>query len=252
MAVSVKRPHWIMLGPRGSLMRPGVRAHTVLGTNLVSYVDHRANELRIVRDHDATTPGDMMSTPSRYYEYAVLQNVVWLDYAKGLCTQHFMPPTVAELSKKTHVVDSYAYAARDNAVAVVEKTLCSVRYVAHEPLRSTVDMGVGRATRCLELPGCTVAVWFEVPFTVCVRFTLDDGATAAVMFSVQPQHRGQVVVHVQIGRPREWNARLIRLVDAVRCGSRCGGVDDGDPLVERYREEMSWCFPEVVREFVHI
>lgn len=289
---SLKRQHWVLLGREAALKRPGVFQHTVYGRGLVSFLDtagelhvldeacpHRGASLACgaVRDRAIVCPYHgrafgAHSSPDRAYDYAALQGLVWVDYAKGLLTQHTMPPYVPELSSPEFRVHGHSAALDANAVVVLE-CLLDWSHPALGPAAPAVTAlspDAARATRAYDTPHGPLVVETEsrAPLTAVLRFSLDGAPLLVVLVSLLPSGPGRCTAHVHAARSirpgpaADWLFRTVNgapdvgalervaaAVDPVAWSrNRLAGPDD-EPIAA-YREAMRGLHPDVLAYFV--
>lgn len=283
---SVKRPHWVQLGFQRALAGPGVRSHVVLGRRLVSFTTpsgelqvaadacpHRGASLAlgVARGECVECPYhglsvSLASHPERFHEYASLQGLVWLDVARELVTQHFMPPYFPELTSGAWATEDDSHDLPVNAVVLMEHLLDG--FAAAQVER---DGPHGLATRTLPTHSgpLTVRVEYHVPLAAGVRFSL-AGAAAWAVVGLQPVSRRQTRVHVRTAlscAPGEASAAVnaaarevarslqtgedvdvLRGVDLARWGR--GRPDECDGLVGAFREGMRALYPDMLAYLV--
>lgn len=292
---SVKRPHWVLLGRVGPLKRPGVQQHTVHGKRLISFVDDRA-ELQVmdeacphrgaslaggtVQDASVECPYHRLACssathPARSYDYAAIQGLVWLDYAKDLITQHVMPPYYPEFSSKEYRTFGYSRTLDVNPVLYLENLLDwvhaeTVHGVKTKPIVTVSRTGPdGSATLAYDTPlgPLTVENEYRVPFTASLRFRFGDSTVMLVMFSLQPTSRSSTRLHVHIARSiaqwpaADWLFRVVteapvwadeRLVGSIDpSGWPRNFLNSSDELAVAYREAMGRHYPDALAYFIY-
>lgn len=276
---SVKRPHWVLLGFDKQLRAPGATSHTVLGKKVVTYrgvkdellvveeaCPHRGASLATgtVRDSCLTCSFHGLDIgvhthPHLFYEYAALQGFVWLDAAKDLITQHFMPPYFPDLTTaKQGCVFSKTIEA--NALVYMESLLDGPG-----PL---VRMGPdGKTERVVETRAgpMRVEIQYHVPLVVHVRYTL-QGKTAEAVVGLLPQSHTRTLAHVHMARTYAdpstsalllhslrrdlfGKATAVGSVDAASWGK--GTLGPRDALVAEYRDAMRRLYPDMLAYLTH-
>lgn len=288
---SVKRPHWLLLCRRDVLRQPRtIRRHDVYGAGIVTYTDE-ADELHVVeeacphrgasladgsvRDGCVVCPYHGMAwgprtSPDRAYDYAALQGLVWVDVAKDLCTQHFMPPYYPEFSSPAFRTFGYSRTLEDvNPLVLLEHVLEHPRARSDATPRLLHDGPDGLARYELDIPQGSasgrlrVDVAYHVPFTAGLRFVLDGRTVAVVMYSVLPASASRVSLHVHVARAQpsgdvpsqvtsmiddavaRGDEAIVHSVDA-RQWSRNHVSPATDAVGTAYRDAMRRFFPEVV------
>ena len=237
VAVSVKRPQWLVLGERDRLGR-AVQRVSVHGTDLVVYPAGPEGELRVAKDacpHRGAslsrgTAEDgcitcayhgmsigMGSHPERHYSYAVAQGLVWLDYSSNVITQHFQPPTYPEFSDDAFRTFGYSKELEVNPVLLTENTLDwqhlayvhRVHFVDGTPkveIKSTGAHGLATYTYQSDLFDLVIENEYHIPFTTSLRFRFTDRRTGRALpplllwFSVTPQNAERVTLNLRVSR----------------------------------------------------
>lgn len=256
--VSVKRPHWVMLGFERPLSRPGVQGHAVLGTPLVSF-STAAGELRVAEracPHRGASLArgavdgrcvvcpyhgkhiGVETHPRSFYDYAALQGLVWVDVAKDLFTQHHMPPYFPDLA--TFKTTDFTKTLRVNPLALVEHLVDALSRAARPThVQYYPDDPCGSATYAFQTAYGVAIVEheFHVPYTVRTRVKLGGDVAIAAMASVQPESRDACKLHIRIARPaasdKPWAAwalrvgRLVTQLVLVQAATTVAGVDVG-------------------------
>lgn len=275
---STKRPHWVLLGFRKNLVVPGVQGHTVLGKRLVSFAapelqiteahcHHRGASLEggTVRDGCVVCPfhrrsSSQLSHPHRFYDYATLQGLVWIDFGKHLITQHHMPPYHTEFSSKDYVVVEERDEEVDVHPLVLVEHLLNPWQVNHREVRRSGAKGSGRAAVDTPFGPLTVTTEFDAPYTATHRFQLGDQAALLVWQSIVPTHVGRCKLHTRVARHREalsstkldwvearvpsWHvSEAVRTVDVAQW--RSNHLDDADALVTAYRASLASQFADL-------
>lgn len=316
--VSVKRPHWVLLGFDASLARGGgVAGASVHDTKLAVYrtaptapstageaVD--AGELRValdacphrgaslsrggsVRGACAVCPYHsravgMRTHPDRFFQYAVQDGLVWLDYASDLCTQHHGPPAYPEHAANAGMrTFEYTKVLRVNPVLMAENTLDwqhlasvhRVHFIEGAPrvtVRSTGAHGLAEYAYQSPVFDLTIDNEYHVPFTTSLRFRFRNRATGEELpplllwFSMAPVDRERTALHLRVSRGvlrsplADWVFRLIDELPLLEDAWVVGGVDAGqwsrnrldagDEFVAAYRRAMADNFPEVLAWYV--
>lgn len=283
--VSVKRPHWVLLCRRDALQVPRtLKRHEVYGAGIVAYTDD-ADELHVideacphrgaslaggsVRDGCVVCPyhgqawGPRVS-PEHAYDYAALQGLVWVDVAKDLCTQHFMPPYYPEFSSPAFRTFGYSRALQNTNPLVLMEHLLDWRAGKGEGQGQGWQLRVDHAgpdgLASYEHGGLRVDVAYHVPFTASLRFVLDGRVLALIMYSVLPASASRVSLHVHVARAdaADAPADVRKIIDeAISRGDEAvvSSVDARqwthnrvfDPVLLAYRDAMRRFFPEVVQ-----
>lgn len=301
---STKCPHWVLLDFRTALKRRNVQRHEVLGRRLVSFVD-RDDEVHVLDDacphRGASLAGGVVdevrggvvcpyhsmcvgirSHPGRFYDYAAVQGGVWVDMAKGVITQHHMPPTYPEFSDTAAAAAGFTMHVPANPILLTEHLLDvahRIHYTASATSAAsatTADRaavpdiqasGVGRCRRVrgYNTPLGTVSIEheFSAPYTSAVRIKRDGATVLLVMFSVLPVNRDASKLHVRVFSAikfplAETIARaLVRAaltsndVDAMQWRlNHLDVTDPADEFIAAYRQAVTRLFPELIRHFL--
>lgn len=226
---SVKRPHWVLLGPAGGLV--GVQRHTVLGAKLLSYRDpagalrvaldecpHRGASLamggRALEDGAFECPGHGRALApgadcGRFFGHFDTQSLVWVDYSKDVLAQHHPPPRCPEFSAWGYGLTDHAVRTAAHPAAVVESLLDWRHALAALPGDGgCVDAASAGASghEARSFDGLRASAGYDAPYTAWLRFTPggDDprwpGASSVVWLSVTPEARTSLV-HVRVAVP---------------------------------------------------
>lgn len=300
VATSPKRQHWVVLGFESSLRRHRQPLkHVVHGAPLVSFVD-AAGELRVAKDGcphmGASLAGgsvrgrclvcpyhsleiDMATHPGQFYNHAVLQGLVWLDYSKDVFTQHHMPPVYPEFSSRAYHVWEGTYPIDVNPVVLAEHLVhWPLVTLPHHSPRGELVGPAGPATgvwsRVHDSPSheATVQHEFHAPFTASVRLTVRDKATGVaevplfLWLGVLPHSSSGSTLHVRIARskcpsPVPYVADIVdlvagqdnapyRTVDARTWSRHRLGDTPRDQCIAAYRAALQDLFPEVLQAYV--
>lgn len=240
--VSAKRPHWVLLGFKRALCRPGIQRHTVLGTPLVSFAEHATGELHVldeacphrgaslangtVHDKCVVCPYHhkhigVTTFPGTFYNYVATQGMVWLDLARDVFTQHHMPPVMPELSSPLFTTVELTKEVHASPLVLLEH-LVEALSMAVSPTSTEYSHGshVGKATYMFATPygPLTVQAEFHVPYTCHLRMQLGEETAAIALASVLPQSPTHAKLHICIGRNTStkpwthWVTRVCRLV----------------------------------------
>lgn len=290
---SLKRQHWVLLGREAALKRPGIWRHEVYGRGLVTFQDtagelhvmdeacpHRGASLACgaVRDRSIVCPYHGMafgahSSPDRAYDYAILQGLVWVDYAKDLLAQHTMPPYVPEFSSPEFRVTGYSATMDANAVVALECLLDWTHPAlgpARPPVVTALSPDAARARRTYDTSHGPLVVETEsrLPFTAVLRFSLDGVLLLVVLVSLLPTGPARCAAHVHTARSirpgpgADWLFQLVNgAPDVGALGDAAAAVDPaawsrnrlvgpGDELLATYREAMRNLHPDVLAYFV--
>ena len=302
IATSTKRPHWVALGFDSSLRRcskPIPVKHVVHGAPLVSFVDDRG-ELHVAKDAcphmGASLAGgsvrggclvcpyhslaiDTMTHPAQFYNHAVLQGMVWLDYARDVFTQHHMPPVFPELSSRAYKVWEGTYPVDANPVVLMD-------HLVHWPLVtlpgcpligdlvSTAGGHRGAWTRVHDAPSheATLEHEYHAPFTASVRLLVTHKASGVVevpllvCLSVSPHTSSKSTIHARIAHsaspaPVPYVSNIVELltgqgnvsfksIEAHTWSRHRLGDTPRDGCVAAYRTAMEDLFPEVLEAYV--
>ena len=237
VAVSVKRPQWVLAGFSKSLKAPKIHKLSVHGTDLAAY-HGPGGELCIVRDacahrgaslacgkearggivcpyHGMTV--SMKSHPGHHFDYAALQGLVWVDYASGLLTQHHMPPTYPEFDDPALRTFEYTKTLRVNPVLMTENTLDwqhlasvhRVHFVDGTPrvsISGTGAHGLATYTYSADLFDLVIENEYHIPFTTSLRFKFTDKKTGHALptlllwFSLTPLRDGETRINLRVSR----------------------------------------------------
>lgn len=315
-ATSVKRPHWVLLGFDDSLARGGgapavsrVQVHdTALAVFRTPAGDPDAGELRVALDacpHRGASlaagggrvgPGgcarcayhgrgvSLAAHPDRFFDYAVQDGLVWLDYGSHLLTQHHAPPAYPEHSDPALRTFGYTKRLALNPVLMTENTLDwqhlasvhRVHFIEGAPevtIRSRGPHGRAEYKYRSELFDLTIDNEYHVPFTTSLRFRFRRRGTGEELpplllwFSLTPgAGNGEIELHLRVSRGvlthplADWIFRLIDelplLEDAAVVSTvdplawSANRLDRGDEFVAAYRAAMADSFPEVLRRYV--
>ena len=287
---STKRPHWVLLGFESTLRRPQVCrpiAHRVLGRRMVSFTDRGRDELQVLDDvcpHRGASlaQGTVADTcivcpyhglevgqdtyPHKAYDHAILQGFVWVDIARNLITQFFMPPyfpqladlgSMSECSRPTHA----------NALAIMEDRMDLRRIARTLGSREAHSVDLlgdgpdGHAASLLDTRWgpVKVRVRYSVPFTTCLTLEWAGAVVAHVVTSVLPESPTNSIVHTRVHRSQTpcpfvnaatqpWHAGDEALAGTVDGYAWSASTLDAsqDALLVAYRNAMRRLFPDVV------
>ena len=281
---SKMRPQWMLLDFDARLRVPGVHRHRVMGRRLVTYRGeggelHVADEACPHRGASLAEGGvvgdavvcpyhsracSVRSDPARFYEFAVLQGLVWVDLASNVITQHFMPPYYPELSCPDYDTHRSSMVAHVNPVLLMEHLID--RRTEHASPTGPPPQGgpYGLERRMHQTPVGPVAVdvAYSVPFTCSRRYVVEDKTVLLVVNSVLPVSHGTCRMHVVRALAKAGDAKVVRAVEDLERDHvpRVGLLSNADPsqwshnalgpddaFVKAYREAMALFFPEMLR-----
>lgn len=298
---SVKRPHWVLLGFDATLAKSRKVVHD---TNLVVYRTQEEAELRVALDacphrgaslSEGVVKGqcvvcpyhsrsvDIRTHPERFYDYAVQDGLVWLDFASSLVTQHHPPPSYPEHSDPNMRTFEYSKTLRVNPVLMVENTLDwqhlssvhRVHFIKGLPKVDILKRGAhGHATYTYDSDIFDLVIdnEYHVPFTTSLRFRFTDKRTGEKLpalllwFSVTPGSGDEVTLNLRVSRGvfrsplADWIFRLIdelplledaHVVSTVDPGAWSSNkLDASDEFVAEYRKAMTSLYPEILEWYV--
>lgn len=308
VCTSTKRPHWVLLGFDRAL-RTGRRVSgtDVHDTKLAIYRTEADRELRValdacphrgaslscggaVRGECAVCPYHSRhigvgSHPERFFDYAVQDGLVWLDYASHgqAAAPHSPPPAYPEHSDPALRTIEYTKVIDVNPVLMAENTLDwqhlssvhRVHFVQGNPevtIRSKGAHGWAEYAYRSDVFDLTIDNEYHVPFTTSLRFRFRNRETGQdlppllLWFSITPRAAGRVALHLRVSRGAlksplaDWLFKLVdelplledvavvAAVDPLQwSGNR---LDPGDEFVGAYRDAMAENFPEVLEWYV--
>jgi len=307
VATSNKKPHWVMLGFEDRLRGRAVRAADLYDTKLAVFRTANDAELRIALDacpHRGASlrAGGKVSGecvvcpyhsrsiglhgfPERFFDYAVCDGLVWVNYASNLLTGDpgHQPPAYPEHADGKLRTISYTKWLDLNPVLMAENTLdwqhlCTVHrvhFIDGKPevtIRSTGAHGWAEYKYQSELFDLTIDNEYHIPFTTSLRFRFKRRDTGECLpplllwFSLAPAAGGKTALHLRVSRgaltspAADW---LFKLIDelplwedvAVVAGIdprewSSNRLDGGDDFVAAYRAAMRDTYPEILGWYV--
>lgn len=314
LATSTKRPHWVLLDFEDRLKpAPRPRAVDVHDTKLAVFRTRpRAGEaelpeLRVALDacphrgaslscggrvegECAVCPYHSRHIgvnhhPDRFFDYAVQDGLVWIDYASHLRTaEYHPPPAYPEHSDPSLRTFGYTKHLAVNPVLMAENTLDwqhlasvhRVHFIDGVPqvtIRSTGAHGWAEYKYESELFDLTIDNEYHVPFTTSLRFRFRNRETGEALaplllwFSIAPAAGGKTALHLRVSRGAlrsplaDWLFRLIDELPLLEDAAVVAAVDPlqwsanaldprGDEFVAAYRAAMAADFPEVLGWYV--
>lgn len=312
IATSTSRPHWVMLGfetslagGTGKLAPRKVEQKAVHDTKLAVYRTADEGELRVALDacphrgaslscggavkgecvvcpYHARAVG-VRAHPERFFDYAVRDGLVWLDFASNLLTQHAGPPSYPEHSDASLRTFGYTKVLRVNPVLMAENTLDwqhlasvhRVHFIQGNPkvtIRSKGTHGWAEYAYDSDLFDLVIDNEYHVPFTTSLRFRFRNKQTGEQLpplllwFSVTPLERGRVALNLRVSRGAlksplaDWIFKLIDELPLLEDAAVVAGVDPlqwsanaldgGDEFVAAYRAAMREHYPELLEWYV--
>lgn len=308
IATSTSRPHWVLLGFEDRLRatRPGqVSQHAVHDTRLAVYRTAGADELRVALDacphrgaslscggavrgeavvcpYHARAIG-LNAYPERFFDYAVRDGLVWVDYASNLLTTYANPPSHPEHSDPELRTFGYTKVLDVNPVLMTENTLDwqhlasvhRVHFIEGKPkvtIRQKGTHGWAEYAYDSELFDLVIDNEYHVPFTTSLRFRFRNKKTGEQLpplllwFSITPQEHPRVALNLRVSRGAlrsplaDWIFRLIDELPLLEDAAVVAGVDPrqwsanaldaGDEFVAAYRAAMAQHYPELLQWYV--
>lgn len=306
IATSLKRPHWVLLGFKDKLAARGISQAQVHDTKLAVFrtadddrelrvaldaCPHRGASLScggavrgrcVVCPYHSRAIGDA-AYPERFFDYAVQDGLVWLDYASNLLTQHHPPPAYPEHADQGLRTFGYTKTLAVNPVLMAENTLDwqhlasvhRVHFIEGNPevtIRSKGAHGWAEYRYQSDLFDLVIDNEYHIPFTTSLRFRFTNKETGErlppllLWFSITPQAEGRVALHLRVSRGAlksplaDWLFKLIDELPLLEDALVVAGVDPlewsrnkldaGDEFVAAYRAAMNDAFPELLQWYV--
>lgn len=307
IATSLKRPHWVLLGFEDRLPAAGgggVSRADVHDTRLAVFRTD-TQELRVALDAcphrgaslscGGSVRGDcvvcpyhsrhigLKAYPERFFDYAVQDGLVWVDFASNLLTHPHPPPAYPEQSDPELRTFGYTKVLEVNPVLMTENTLDwqhlasvhRVHFIQGNPvvtIRAKGTHGWAEYKYQSDLFDLTIDNEYHIPFTTSLRFRFRNRQTGQdlppllLWFSTTPLAGGKVALHLRVSRGAlksplaDWLFRLIDELPLLEDAAVVAGVDPlewssnrldpGDEFVSAYRDAMHDNFPEVLEWYV--